>query len=242
MNFPKLNILSKSIGLVAIASIATSALAACTSTTNPESSSSNAPIASSTPSSMSSSTPKPSGMGNMDKMGNMSSMGMDLGPADANFDLRFIDGMMPHHQGAIAMAKEAQQKSQRPEIKKLADEIISAQTKEIAELQTWRKQWYPNVSSMPMAHNAEMGHMMEMNADQKKGMMMTQDLGAKDAEFDLRFINAMIPHHEGAVKMAQNASTKSTRPEIKQLSKEIISSQQTEIKQMQEWKQAWYKK
>ena len=83
---------------------------------------------------------------------------------------------------------------------------------------------------------------MEMNADQMKGMMMTQDLGAQDAEFDLRFINAMIPHHQGAVIMAQDASTKSTRPEIKQLSKDIISSQQTEIKQMQDWKQAWYKK
>ena len=246
MNFPKLNILSQSIGLVAIASLATGALAACTSTTNPESSSpSNAPIASSTPSSISTSTPKPTSMGNMDKMdkkGNMNNMAMDLGPADANFDLRFIDGMMPHHQGAIVMAKEAQQKSQRPEIKKLADEIIMAQTKEITELQTWRKQWYPNASSMPMAHNAKMGHMMEMNADQMKGMMMTQDLGAQDAEFDLRFINAMIPHHEGAVKMAQEASTKSTRPEVKQLSKDIISSQQTEIKQMQEWKKAWYKK
>ena len=243
MNFPKLNILSQSIGLVAIASLATGALAACTATTNPESSSpSNAPIASSTPSSISTSTPKPTSMGNMDKMGNMNNMAMDLGSADANFDLRFIDGMKPHHQGAIVMAKEAQQKSQRPEIKKLADEIIMAQTKEITELQTWRKQWYPNASSMPMAHNAKMGHMMEMNADQMKGMMMTQDLGAQDAEFDLRFINAMIPHHEGAVKMAQDASTKSTRPEVKQLSKEIISSQQTEIKQMQEWKKVWYKK
>ena len=241
MNFPKLNILSQSIGLVAIASLATGALASCTATTNPESSS-NAPIASSTPSSISTSTPKPTSMGNMDKKGDMNNMAMDLGPADANFDLRFIDGMMPHHQGAITMAKEAQQKSQRPEIKKLADEIVMAQTKEIAELQTWRKQWYPNASSMPMAHNAKMGHMMEMNADQMKSMMMTQDLGAQDAEFDLRFINAMIPHHQGAVKMAQDASAKSTRPEIKQLSKDIISSQQIEIKQMQDWKQAWYKK
>ena len=241
MNFPKLNILSQSIGLVAIASLTTGALAACTATINPESSS-NAPIASSTPSSISTSTPKPTSMGNMDKKGNMNNMAMDLGSADANFDLRFIDGMMPHHQGAITMAKEAQQKSQRPEIKKLADEIVMAQTKEIAELQTWRKQWYPNASSMPMAHNAKMGHMMEMNADQMKSMMMTQDLGAQDAEFDLRFINAMIPHHQGAVKMAQDASAKSTRPEIKQLSKDIISSQQIEIKQMQDWKQAWYKK
>jgi len=169
-------------------------------------------------------------------------MVMDLGAADANFDLRFIDAMIPHHQGALDMAKEAKAKSQRPEIQKLADEIIKAQTKEIADLQAWRKQWYPSASNMPMAYNAQMGHMMEMTSDQMKGMMMSQDLGAKDAEFDLRFINAMIPHHEGAVLMAQDAATKSTHPEIKKLSQDIIASQQAEIKQMQEWRKAWYKK
>ena len=93
-----------------------------------------------------------------------------------------------------------------------------------------------------MAYDAKMGHMMEMSKDQMSGMMMSQNLGAKDANFDLRFINAMIPHHEGAVTMAQNAATKSTRPEIKKLTQDIISSQQAEIKQMQQWKQAWYKK
>ncbi|GBO54751.1 hypothetical protein APA_2802 [Pseudanabaena sp. lw0831] len=169
-------------------------------------------------------------------------MAMDLGAADANFDLRFIDAMIPHHQGALDMAKDAKGKSQRPEMQKLADEIIKAQTKEISDLQAWRKQWYPSASNMPMAHNAQMGHMMEMTPDQMKGMMMSQDLGAKDAEFDLRFINAMIPHHEGAVLMAQDASTKSTHPEIKKLSQDIISSQKAEIKQMQEWRKAWYKK
>ena len=42
--------------------------------------------------------------------------------------------------------------------------------------------------------------------------------------------------------MAQEAATKSTHPEIKQLAKDIISSQQAEIKQMQGWLQSWYKK
>jgi len=40
------------------------------------------------------------------------STSMELGPADAEFDLRFIDAI-PHHQGAVEMAKEAQQKSKR---------------------------------------------------------------------------------------------------------------------------------
>lgn len=231
MNFIRLNVVSHSLGLVAIVSIATGTLSAC-STTTPESTST--PIAA-TPSSApkSTSTPMTHSMGNMT---------MDLGAADADFDLRFIDAMTPHHKGAVAMAKEAQQKSERPEIKKLADDIIKSQTKEITELQTWRKQWYPTASNKPMANNAQMGSMMEMSDAQMKSMMMSQDLGAKDANFDLRFINAMIPHHESAVTMGQDASAKSTRPEIKKLAKEIISSQQAEIKQMQEWKQAWYKK
>ena len=170
------------------------------------------------------------------------SMAMDLGPADANFDLRFIDAMIPHHQGAVEMAKEAQQKSKRPEIKKLADNIIKSQDQEITQMKQWRQAWYPKAGDKPMAYDSQMGHMMEMSSDQNKAMMMSQDLGAADAEFDLRFINAMIPHHEGAVTMAKDVLGKSKRPEIKQLGQEIIKAQNTEIKQMQQWRKTWYNK
>ena len=67
---------------------------------------------------------------------------MDLGPADADYDLRFIDAMRMHHQGAIEMAKAVQQKSKRPEMKKLADSIITAQSREIAQMSQWRQAWY----------------------------------------------------------------------------------------------------
>ncbi|MDZ8085699.1 MAG: DUF305 domain-containing protein [Nostoc sp. DedQUE12b] len=170
------------------------------------------------------------------------SMGMDLGPADANFDLRFIDAMIPHHQGAVEMANVAQQKSKRPEIKKLADNIIKSQKQEITQMKQWRQAWYPKAGDKPMAYNSQMGHMMEMSSDQMKAMMMSQDLGAADAEFDLRFINAMIPHHEGAVTMAQDALSNSKRPEIKKLAQEIVKAQEIEIKQMQQWGKAWYNK
>jgi uncharacterized protein (DUF305 family) len=170
------------------------------------------------------------------------SMGMDLGPADANFDLRFIDAMTAHHQGAVEMAKEAQQKSKRPEIKKLADDIIKSQNQEITQMKQWRKAWYPKAGDKPMAYSSQMGHTMEMSSDQMQAMMMSQDLGAADAEFDLRFINAMIPHHEGAVTMAKDVLSKSKRPEVKQLAQEIINAQNTEIKQMQQWRKTWYNK
>ena len=177
--------------------------------------------------------------GGMDHSSDMNHS-MDLGSADANYDLRFIDAMTPHHEGAVVMAKEALQKSKRPEIKKLAQEIIKAQNKEIAELKQWRTAWYPKAPSTPTSWNAQMNHMMEMSPEQSKAMRMDMDLGAADSEFDLRFINAMIPHHEAAVTMAQDALNKSKRPEIKKLAQNIITSQQQEIAQMKKWRQAWY--
>jgi uncharacterized protein (DUF305 family) len=189
-------------------------------------------------------TPNPAMMNDMKGMdhGSMGKMSMDLGPADASLDLRFIDAMTPHHQGAVEMAKEAQQKSKRPEIQKLATNIIQAQNKELAQMKQWRTAWYPKAGDTPMAYNAQMGHMMAMSPEQKKGMMMSQDLGAADADFDRRFINAMIPHHEGAVTMAKEVLGKTKRPEIKQMAKAIITSQQSEIKQMKDWRKAWYGK
>lgn len=168
-------------------------------------------------------------------------MNMDLGPADADYDLRFIDAMILHHQGAIDMAREVLSKSQRAEMKTLAQNIISAQEREINQMKQWRTAWYPNAGDTPMAYHAQMGHMMAMSPEQMQAMMMSGDLGDADAEFDLRFINAMIPHHEGALVMAQDVLNKSKRPEMQQLGQEIVRTQQQEIDQMKQWRKAWYK-
>lgn len=179
--------------------------------------------------------------GSMGSPGSASSMmNMDLGPADEQFDLRFIDGMTPHHEGAVVMAQEALQKSSRPEIKQLAQDIIDAQETEISELKQWRTAWYPDAGSQPLMYSAEMGHTMPMTKEMRSSMMMNGDLGAADEQFDLRFINAMTPHHQGAIDMAQQALEKSSRPEIKELAQNIITSQQQEIDQMTQWKNDWY--
>jgi uncharacterized protein (DUF305 family) len=177
------------------------------------------------------------------QMGKMNhSMSMELGPADQNLDLRFIDGMTPHHQGAIAMSKSALQKSKRPEIKKLAAEIIKAQETEIAQMQNWRKTWYPNAGTTLMAWHSQMGHMMAMSESQKQEMMMSEDLGNADPNFDLRFLNAMIPHHEAALVMAKEVQAKTKRTEVQKLAEDILFSQKAEIDQMQQWRKSWYAK
>jgi uncharacterized protein (DUF305 family)/Spy/CpxP family protein refolding chaperone len=59
-----------------------------------------------------------------------------------SFDQRFIEAMISHHQGAIDMAKMAQQMAEHEEIKTLADAIIIAQQAEIEQMQSWLKKWY----------------------------------------------------------------------------------------------------
>lgn len=58
-----------------------------------------------------------------------------------DFDKAFIELMIDHHQGAIDMAKEANEKAKHQEIKDLAREIIEAQNREINQMKQWQTQW-----------------------------------------------------------------------------------------------------
>ncbi|MFN6570883.1 DUF305 domain-containing protein [Dendronalium sp. ChiSLP03b] len=226
--------------LVAIASFSSSVLTACSTTSSKNQS--QAQNTTTTATDTINKQPMNHNIGMHHGSGMNHSMAMDLGAADANYDLRFVDAMILHHQGAVEMANDAQQKSKRPEIKKLADDIIKAQNQEITQMKKWRTAWYPKAGDKPIAYDAQQNKTVQMSSAQMQAMMMNMDLGAADTEFDLRFINAMIPHHEGAVTMAKDALRKSKRPEIKNLAQEIIKAQNTEIKQMKQWRKAWYNK
>lgn len=75
-----------------------------------------------------------------------SQMGMDFDMPmldDAgDFDKAFIDMMIPHHRGAIAMAKLQLDEGSHGELRRMAEEVIAAQTKEIEQMQSWRMRWY----------------------------------------------------------------------------------------------------
>src|SRR4026207_589101 len=83
----------------------------------------------------------------------MMNMNSDPGAADQPFDLQFLDSMIHHHNGAIAMANLVLGKTERPELKTFAQKIIGDQTKEIDQMKQLREQWY---SGKPSAVNMEM--------------------------------------------------------------------------------------
>jgi uncharacterized protein (DUF305 family) len=71
--------------------------------------------------------------------------GMDMAKLDSlkdrEFDLEFIKQMIPHHEGAVVMAKEALQKSENAEIKNLTESIINSQDAEIKKMRDWQSSW-----------------------------------------------------------------------------------------------------
>ena len=189
----------------------------------------------------------------------------DMAAMMGQFDLMFIDMMIPHHASAVAMAQVAQTRAEHPELRMLAEAIIASQSAEIDQMQTWRDQWFPGAPVMPMEQMAGMmGQMMdempgEMPSEMPGGMMgtpgampgpggmgmmmdMEQEIArlcATTENFDLAFIDAMIPHHQMAVMMAQMATMRAEHPELQTLAQTMVDDQQREIEQMQDWHAAW---
>jgi uncharacterized protein (DUF305 family) len=146
-------------------------------------------------------------------------------------DERFIDAMVPHHQGAVEMAEVALKNAEHEEIRSLAEDVVSAQEAEIEQLKQIKQREY-GTSEVPM----------EMSPEQMRGMGMTmepQEL-ANQEPFDKAFIDAMIPHHESAIAMANVALEESEIPEIREIARDIVRAQQREIRQMQQWREEWY--
>jgi uncharacterized protein (DUF305 family) len=72
-----------------------------------------------------------------------------------DFDKAFVEMMISHHEGAVHMAELIPSRAKHEEVKKLGEAIIAAQTKEIADMKQWQKDWgYAADESMQMMHGS----------------------------------------------------------------------------------------
>jgi uncharacterized protein (DUF305 family) len=144
-------------------------------------------------------------------------------------DERFIDMMVPHHQGAIEMARIALENAEHKGIRELSRNILSSQQAEIEELKAIKQEEF-GTSNVPM----------EMTSEQMQGMGMTDPQRLANQEpFDKAFIDAMIPHHKSAIAMASVALEESDNVRIKEMAGAIVEAQEREIAQMRAWRREW---
>lgn len=144
---------------------------------------------------------------------------------DASFDLEFIDTMSKHHADGVHMARLAQDKVQHEELKRLTRKIPVDQQAEIDEMQAWRSERYgDDLLVVGETDGMDMSHLETM---------------APGPEYDVMFLDMMIPHHESAVELSKEALAKAEHEDVRSLARRIIDAQEREIAQMRAWKAAW---
>ncbi|WP_435585938.1 DUF305 domain-containing protein [Micromonospora aurantiaca (nom. illeg.)] len=167
-------------------------------------------------------------------------------------DVMFAQMMIPHHQQAVEMADLAPTRASDPELKDLAAKIKAAQDPEITSMKGWLTAWgkptqLPGNHSMPGTSSAPGHNMPGMSASPSHdmpgmnsnmpGMMSEQEMAdltaAKGTDFDKKFAEMMIAHHNGAIQMAKTEQANGSNPEAKALAAKIASDQAAEVQTLQ---------
>ncbi|MFD4501398.1 DUF305 domain-containing protein [Streptomyces sp. NPDC058457] len=147
-------------------------------------------------------------------------------------DVAFAQGMIPHHQQAVQMARLAADRASSAQVKDLAARIEKAQDPEIETMTGWLKSWGKD---MPMAGSST-SSMSGMGQSDMPGMMSSAHLAGlkkmSGKEFDTMFLTMMIEHHKGAVEMATTEKDKGKYGTAISMADGIITAQNAEITEM----------
>ena len=154
-------------------------------------------------------------------------------------DVDFMSGMIPHHAQAVLIAGWAASHGARSDVRILCERQVVAQRDEIEFMRNWLRDRGEVVPAANATH-----HRMKMNGVEHDmlmpGMLSPDDLARLDkasgAEWDRLFLNAMIRHHEGAIKMVDDlfASFGALQDDdVYKFASDIYADQSTEIERMQ---------
>lgn len=145
---------------------------------------------------------------------------MELGQADRFVDLRYINQMADHHRGAILLASQIAEKTQKPELKVLAADIQKNEPVLIEELYQWKRDWY--------------------NDNRKVTDPIVANLGESDQKVDLRFLNALIAHHEVGIEMTQEIRSKSSKKEVLDNADGVELFLKGSLTTLMAWREQWF--
>lgn len=150
---------------------------------------------------------------------------MDNAPVGVSPAHDFIVQMIPHHEGAVAMALHEIQHGKDFTMRQLAKSILAEQTDEIRLMKLYSRQFSAREPFNQKDFKIRMDNTME-------DMMNNMPANNRLNDVDTAFARVMIPHHQAAVDMAKVLLGFSANGQINAFAKQIISAQTIEIEQM----------
>lgn len=165
-------------------------------------------------------------------------------------EIRFLEGMIDHHQMALNMASDCLTKAETESVSNLCVSVIKAQSAEIAQMQEWLLNWY-NIEYQPMSMTdmmdmmaggmGGMNHNMAGTPDTDPAMMMGMMAGfnrLEGVQYETAWLESMIDHHDDAIHMSERIMERvpegGGHAELRALAQQIITDQTAEIETMEQ--------
>lgn len=158
-------------------------------------------------------------------------------PAADSVDAGFSLDMSVHHLQAVEMATLATTRSTDPEVRSLAFDISQTQLNQAGRMQGWLTLWgLPVTGADTMAWMGGSGHGHMSAGGLMPGMATEDELtelrAARGTDFDVRFLQLMIRHHQGGLQMAQYGQQHATEAVVRGLARSIAATQTAETTTM----------
>lgn len=153
---------------------------------------------------------------------------MNAAPNTGNVNLDFVLEMIPHHEGGINMAKAIVKYGSNPEVKKIAENIITSQESQIPIMQQLKAKFEkekPSSKADSEKYLEEYNKVKDKMFKEMKGVEITNNV-------DANFLQEMIYHHEGAIGMAKDILKYTKDPELRKLAENIVTTQSKGVEEM----------
>lgn len=153
---------------------------------------------------------------------------MNAAPNTGNVNLDFVLEMIPHHEGGINMAKAIVKYGSNPEVKKIAENIITSQEAQIPIMQQLKAKFEkekPSSKADSEEYLEEYNKVKDTMFKEMQGVEITNNV-------DANFLQEMIYHHEGAIGMAKDILKYTKDPELRKLAENIVTTQSKGVEEM----------
>ncbi|MFI7134554.1 DUF305 domain-containing protein [Nonomuraea sp. NPDC050153] len=145
-------------------------------------------------------------------------------------DIKYVQDMIIHHRQALDMSLLAPNRAESAQLKSLASRIKDAQGPEIQFMTTWLREQQQAVPEHHAAHEGMPGMATPAQLEALKA--------AKGKDFDRMFLDLMINHHLGAIKMSEQVLTSGSHIRVEELAGDVSVTQAAEIRRMQQMQSA----